>query len=625
MRALLRKEWREHRWALLAVLLLVACGEGIFLLAASQMGSPMIAYQKMTAVVAPMVALILVHRLVVREYMGRTQLFLETLPVSRSQVLSLKWLLGVLLLLLSMAACLGLTLLASRGKVLLTPHFIALVAARSAAFIVFSYALAFFVGLTGRYRLVLWFVLPVCVFLADTASQVGMAKWAPFHLVQEAMVYERLKLPLSSVLITCALAAALLVATLALGLSAEGSLVVALSRRMSSREKSAVTIGILGLIGASTVIETRKPKPPFVLQQAMRSASAGPKVAVGISGPAPQAAALANVLAADLARLQAFLALADAPALTALPDDNLDGDAYQRAALADADGVVVRAAFTGPQFDREGFRAYALAVWLHWYSRGVAAREDRRWLLDGTTQWLVARDLPGLQEKLALRAAFAARLLQLHRNSSGAVQGQSLMGGAIDQWLTTRETLGPCLSNALAWRMVSSLAARLGEPRFTAMSRALLAARPSNDARASLFPGSLDRLLAQAGAPDRATLARELDALLTADQARLAASVGKIAVPRIALAAHKMAGSTFEVRYSLGGADGATLYAVRYVSLGPWDAEIAPELMARVDATRDGVLPASYARGTRLYTAVERREDVLGCNIRLASQRWEVK
>ncbi|QNA98901.1 ABC-2 transporter permease [Massilia sp. Se16.2.3] len=236
MRALLYKEWREHRWVLLAMLLLLALGQAVALRAAGIMGSPMVAYQKIVAIMVPLMALVLANRLVVREYMGRTQLFLETLPVSRTQVLAVKWLLGCALLLLAMGACLGATLLLARHKVTLTPHYVAMVAIRSASFALFSYALAFAIGLTGRYRYVIWSMLAVCTMAANAVGQLAIQNWAPFYLAQESMVYERLVLPLSEVLVTCGIAAALVVATFALALSAEGSLVVALSRRMRSRE-----------------------------------------------------------------------------------------------------------------------------------------------------------------------------------------------------------------------------------------------------------------------------------------------------------------------------------------------------------------------------------------------------
>lgn len=616
MRALLRKELREHRWVLLAMLLVLALCQVVTLMSAGTMGSPMAAYQKLVVAIAPLMALLLTSRLVVREYMGRTQLFLETLPVNRVQVIALKWLLGAALLLLSMAACLGVTLLAARGNVLLTPHYVALVAIRSASFIFLAYALAFAIGLTGRYRYVIWGVLIGSVIIADAAGQVAAARWPPFYLVQESMVYERLQLPLRAVLITCAVAVALVAATFTLALSAQGSLVVALSRRMTPREKSAVTISILVLLTAFSVIELRKPKPAFQLQNAVRS-EAGPAVAVGIAKDRAQALTLANLLSSDQVRLQSFLALPQAPSLAALPDDALDGDAFQRAALPNADGVVVRAAFSNSQFDREGFRAYALASSMQWYSRGRSAMEERRWLLDGAAQWLVARDLPQLQEKLALRAAFAARLLQARQRDAGS---------PVRQWLTVREELGTCLSDALAWRMVSSLAQQMGEQRFQALSRTVLAVRPPDDARASLFEPSFAQLLADAKAPDQAMLAEQFGRLFSAEQARLASTLDQIAMPQVSFTARPMEGSTYEVHYQVGKADGAPLpFSVHYVTLGPWDAEIPAEVLSRVDTTRAGVLPASFPRGTRLFTAIERREALLDCSVRLAALRWEVK
>ena len=616
MRALLYKELREHRWVLLAMLLVLALVQAVALRGAGMMGSPMVAYQKTVVLMTPLLALALASRLVVREYMGRTQLFLETLPVSRTQVLATKWLLGGALLLLSMAACLGATLLAARGQVVLTPHYVAMVAIRSASFVFLVYALAFAVGLSGRYRYVIWSLLFVCALTADAAGQLAIEHWAPFYLVQESMVYERLALPLPAVLTTCAIAIGLVAATFVLALAAEGSLVVALSRRMRPREKSAVTIAFLALLMVFTVIETRTPKPPFELAHAVRSAD-GPAVAVGVGGSEDEAQQLAGVLSSDLARMQTFLGLHSPPALTALPDDALDGDAFQRAVLPNADGVVVRAAFTSSAFDSAGFRAYALASWMQWHSRERAAEEERRWLLDGAAQWLIARDEPQQQEKLALRAAFAARLLQARPDGARR---------AVDAWLGVREELGPCLADALAWRMVASLRQQMGASRFQALARSVLAERPPGDARASLLAPDFAALLARRGAPDQTMLAQQFTQLFGAEQARLADTLGRIAIPQVHFSAQRMAGKAFEVHYRLGLAAGEVApFSVLYLALGPWDGEIRPESLARVDSTRAGVLPASFARGTRLFTAVERREPLLGCSVRLAARRWEVQ
>jgi hypothetical protein len=616
MRALLRKEWREHRWVLLAMFLLLALALFGTLQGSNTLGSPMVVYQRMVVIMAPLMSLVLANRLVVREYMGRTQLFLETLPVGRTQVLATKWLAGAMLLLLAMAACFGTVLLLARGNVTLSPHYVAMVAIRSASFAFFCYALAFAVGVMGRYRYIIWSFLFLCIVVADAVGQLPVWNWPPFFLVQESMVYEKVALPLTAVLLTCAIAAGLVALTCAVALAAEGSMVVALSRRMRPREKSAVTIGFLAFLMAFGVIEERTPKPAFELARAARSAG-GPAVAVGIAGAPGAEQGLADTLSSDLARMQAFLGLPTAPALTALPDDALDGDAFQRAVLPNADGVVVRAAFTNEAFDRAGFRAYALASWMEWHSRGLAAEEERRWLLDGTAQWLAAQGLPEQQDKLALRAAFAMRLLQARPEGASR---------AVYAWLSVREELGPCLADALAWRMVDALAQHMGVPRFQALARALLAGRPPGDARASLSAPGLARLLQQNGAPDQAMLAQQFTRLFGAVQVRMAARLERIPVPLPRFTAQRMAGNAYEVHYTMG-APGADLppFSVLYVALGPWDGEIPPEALARVDNTRAGVLPASFARGTRLFTAVERRDELLGCSVRLAARRWEVR
>jgi len=616
MGALLRKELHEHRWVLLVLCLLLCLVQGVTLLSARQSGSPMAAFQAMVASMGPLIALMLANRLVVREYMGRTQLFLETLPVSRLQVIAVKWLLGATLLFLVMAASLAIVLFAARGKVVLTPHFVALVALRAASFLLLMYALAFAIGLTGRYRFLIWGTLVVSCILANAQGQFAFSKWAPIFLVQESMIYERLRLPLREVLITCAAALALVGATFALALSAQGSLVVALSRRMSPREKSIVTVALVDLLAAVAMVDDRKDKPAFALKRAAHSQQ-GPAVAVGAGTDPAAAQSLANRLAGDMLRLQEFLALPLEPALAVLPDQALDVDVFQQAALPNADGVVVRAAFNSAGFDHDGFRAYALAAWLRWHARENASREERRWLLDGFAQWMAARDQPERQQALSLRAAVAARMLQAQPAGSGS---------AMQQWFSVRERLGTCLADALAWRMVSSLEQGLGEQRFQAVSRAALAARPPNDARAVLLAPSLDQLLEQAGAPHGAALARQFDAMFKADQLRLATRLDLIALPPVVFRARPMRGSSYEIHYQVGepGAVEAP-FSVHYAELGPWDGQLAGETLARIDTARSGILPASYVAGARLFTAVERHEALLGCSVRVAAQRWEVK
>ncbi|MEO7576740.1 MAG: hypothetical protein ABIT83_03915, partial [Massilia sp.] len=74
--------------------------------------------------------------------------------------------------------------------------------------------------------------------------------------------------------------------------------------------------------------------------------------------------------------------------------------------------------------------------------------------------------------------------------------------------------------------------------------------------------------------------------------------------------------------YALAAGTVAPPFAVRYFELNPWDSELAEEQPERVDARGPGVLPATFAAGTRLYTAVEQYVPALACTVRLSARRW---
>ena len=56
-------------------------------------------------------------------------------------------------------------------------------------------------------------------------------------------------------------------------------------------------------------------------------------------------------------------------------------------------------------------------------------------------------------------------------------------------------------------------------------------------------------------------------------------------------------------------------------TLAPWTGSLTQALLPRFDTRGKGVLPRVFSRGARLFWAVEVSEPVLGCNVRIASQR----
>jgi len=91
--ALVRKELGEHGWVLTIALAFDALALTAVSAAAADVGR-MAAVVRFAAVAGPLNALVVANRLFAREYGGRTQLFLEVLPISRARVFATKWLLG---------------------------------------------------------------------------------------------------------------------------------------------------------------------------------------------------------------------------------------------------------------------------------------------------------------------------------------------------------------------------------------------------------------------------------------------------------------------------------------------------------------------------------------------------
>jgi hypothetical protein len=619
IRPLVFKELREHRWVLL--MLWIAGGVALLglLKIARDEGSPLVAYRTMVWVFGVLSILILANRLVVREFSGRTQLFLETLPISRVQIIAVKWLTGAVLLAIPLGIAFAIVLHAAAGKSLLTARFIELIAIRSGSFLLFAYALAFFVGLTGRYRYVLWGALLLTAFAMDSLTQTPVAQLAPLHVAATSMVFERFELPMADLAVTWAAAAFLVVATFVLALAAEGSLVVALSQRMSPREKVAVTVAVLAILSLVGQMEARKPKPAFKLHDAVYGGSGIAPVAIGEADEVSDDAAktVADRLSADLQELQTYLSLTAIPSLTVLPEESIDSDIFMRATLPSSDGVVLRAALGADRFNEDAFRTYALGEELDWYSHSRARQEDRLWLLDGFTQWWSTRNDPERQQQLRLRAAAAWQML--HRDGA-TIQDE------LSHWLSARERLGECLSDGLAWRAASLLTEELGANQFQGLMKALFGTRLPDNGRAPLLEESLNRAWSQSGALPLSNFADRLQGALEDGQKKLEAQLKSIDLSRPTFAAVSMGGGVFEVHYGMGeGGRKALPFAVRYGAIGPWETELDRESLARIDASRPGVLPNSFERGFRIFTAIERRDSELACTVRLGAQRWEIQ
>lgn len=615
--ALLRKEAREHGVVLGLLLLIAALGFLFFADDSRDAGSAFVALRKFTVGFGVLLALVVNNRLVVREYSARTQLFLETLPVGRGRVLAVKYLLGAgLVVAVELAALAGCTLAALQFEPV-TPRYVALVGARAVAFALAFHALAFLAGFLGRFRVGLWLGVVLTWFTLESIKKVEVLSLPLLRLVGEQMPFERQVVPWGDLAIALALTLALLGLAAALALARDGTVAAQLAQRMRPREKVFFACAALGYVVLLYLLDTRAARPRFELAEATRAAAGETVVAMGTAPGLDAARALdaGRLVAEDLDALRRWLDLDALPAVFVLPNHGLDADVFRRARLPKADGVVVQAALADPALDPRELRAFVVWQVLDWHSRRRAQREARRWLLDGFARWWVlSREPGGPPPTEALRSAEAARR-------------EDLRAGTLARWLSARERLGDCLADALAARVVAVLADRLGPERFQAFARSAFSKRPPDDLRAFLTERSVESLLAAQSGPtlgELGALARE-----AVEASRPSLAPGLAQVRRFVTEAQPAPASraSLEVRLALRPDPdaGPVDYTVLYRALQPWADELTRVELSRFDTRGRGVLPQTFPRGTRLFSAFEVREPALGCAVRLDARRWELR
>lgn len=612
MTALLRKEWREHRAALAIVLLLCLGMALIELRMASDAISPLMAWHGLVVHFGVLAAVFVANRLVLREYGAGTQLFLETLPVSRVAVILVKWCMGCLWLLLALACAYALILFEAREAVPLDPLFVTAMGLRALAFLLLVYGVAFVVALTLNLRYYVWGLLLVAAIMLDQTLQLPLGDWAPFYLIKQTMVLER-QLPALQLAITLALAAAVFAAALALVLLARGALVTALARRPSARTQTVMVLLFMLGFWAMTLLAPKVEPPPVELANAVVSDAGpvAPRVKIGwrrdIGGIG--AAQAANTMARDLAALQAWLALPRLADTLLVADGWSEPDEFKLGHGAPGQ-VVVRAALGDPALSLHDLMAMMGTVQVLDQAPAYRWREDRFWLLPGLAAWRQARHNPAYAALLERRAQVAAAWLR-----RGAAGQDSPLEAVLRQGAFTNERLGDCLNTALGARAVQLLADSLGEARLRDMMRQAFAPQ-QDDLAGMLRTRSLDRLLEEAGLP-LPTLAARLDAAL-------APAITPPASPRLTVQALALDGHLAELHYRLDQGPPGERVTINYLPLRPGEVRAWIEQAASAPARASGVLPATFVRGQHVLVYGKAWDPALGCHVHFGAVHQEL-
>jgi hypothetical protein len=431
-------------------------------------------------------------------------------------------------------------------------------------------------------------------------------------LVGRDLATEREHLPVEALASAAALALAGSGAALLILSLREGSVAILLGERMSHRERVLIA-GLLvaeGVIGG--VLSEKKVKPPFHLtdQGVVARLAAHSRVEVLPPGEPEDGDRLAGFISAALESLATELSIDALPPVFVVQRSDLDGDRFETSWISKREGVLLRANIGSPRFSPEDLVSLIVHEVLEEHTRGRAALERRRWLLDGyaESRSLLSAAAPDLRrETLWLRALYAVDA------------GASIAD--LDRWLTVLDRHGPALTSALAWSAVEVLS----EDELHRIALAAFGARPPEDIRALLGEQGLDGILArQAGVTTEALLSR-WQARIASERARFAERLAGLPKLGGTIAVRSLSPLSLAIDYQVEGSSNADAYDVLYKELGVLDDPIDLLRVSREGSSLEvqdrGTLPRTFAPGTRVYVAFAIHVPELGCEVLSSVER----
>jgi hypothetical protein len=599
---LLRKEAREHGPVLAAAAAIAGLALFAILGVAEDVGGRFVGLSRFLLMLGPLLALVLANRLLVREYTGRTQFFLETLPIGRARVFVTKWLLGCGLMLLVTWFAWRMTLRSALRSEVIAPDDALEALWCALAFSMAVWSFAALGGMLGRYRYLAWAAVALAALLAVNIAGIPFFFLPVIRLLGPDMQMAT-ALPETAAFVHAFVVTALCAAAAAaLALVGSGAMASTLAQRMTARERA---FALVALIAVATIIFTLEPKPvqpPFEIARGERFEGRWTRVGVLPAGTLDAEAAreLARAIAGDSDALIEALDLDAHPPVFVLAQQGMDRHVMQRAILNAADGIVLKVA---PNAPTENVRMLVAHSLLSDATLGRAMKDDRHALLDGLAAYWPLRDDEAGRERWWLRAAAI---------------GEPLPADYLTAWAETSEQLGECQSLALAFSVFDTLAQRLGRDAAVASMRELFVA-PKDDVRVLLERRPTATL--EAAGIDLSSLANVASAARQEARERQTAALARRPVVDASVDWRNTPGRGIEIETTVAG---VARYAVYYRVLAPWTTDAGD--MPRLDVLeRSAVLPLSPSRNDRVLAVIEVDDEVLDCPVRVLAERLELK
>jgi hypothetical protein len=635
IRALLQKEWRHHRVSFIFLFILMAIGFGVLVLNirfAVRSLSILEAEGLFLLFFIPLGAMILGNRLVVKEYQGHTQLFIEALPITRVEMVMVKYALGFAFL----AGIVLLTLSLSSWMVLdsepVSRRFLCILTLRSVLFVYFVWSFLFAMGFTGRFRIPIYCSIGIGLMIISGISEFDITRVGPLALVNlETFPFERYEIPVRELMQTLVLGSAWIILGIVLSLIHEGSVAESLARPMTQREKATVGILFITFLVAAALLESKKEKEPYQFTgDAIISSEIEPIEIMYIhDGLKSDAETLTKLLETKLTGLRETLGMDELPPIRVAYRHSLDRKIFETASLEDTDGVLVRANFRDVDtWHINDFVAYIIRAVLDQTTRNRSRFEPKRWLHDGFSLWWAMdgfnRD-PDAHNVMLLRSLTALR-------------EQELSVDILKKWLLFRERHGEGLSEAVAYTGLAYLQELKGPEAVVRLACAVFGRRPPNDIREIFYElfHPMPQIFEEAtGVPwDKFISGWDAWLLEKAGTPEIRTKLDAIPTVRGHVRVEAKGGNILDIVYGyefINAPDKRPVCALLHKKLTPFDEELAMTEILRdefqydpASKDRDRHLMGRYGSGERIFVALEYDSHILGVPVRILAKRMNL-
>lgn len=479
---LLRKEVIEHGWILLILVPLIALGFGLMLLGShlNHEGSALNAVMGYALSLLPLAQMMVCNRLVVNEYTRKTQLFLEGLPISRTGMLTTKFLLGLFIVGLPTAIALLFAAFVSSWSEPISGRFAAIMSSRLAVYVFVTYSFFFMMGLLGRYRLAIYIFLFLMVMAVSELTSFEFTEHGPLRLVDSRFAFEREIFPTRELFGNTIAGCVFVVISMLLGLAREGSIAGMLAEKMSYREKVFLAGILLAIIPTVGVLSEKQRPDPYTITDAVVKDGSGFRLEIEPSAVPERSEQLAQSVYDDILSVREFLGMSKPLHLFLVNRSDLDADEYEPATLHNASGLLLRVNFESDDWDYQGVRNQIIHEYLTRTSE-PANYEPTCWVLDGFAEYwsLMKANAAGMEpinsavpdaaNKSRLRAMFATKI------GTGVSD--------FETWYRFRERVGRPLSQSVGCALLMHARNKHGDRSVQQFVRGYLDGNLPNDIR----------------------------------------------------------------------------------------------------------------------------------------------